>query len=217
MRATARFEQGKSLSFVRRESHSVSVRKGAKVVISGHRAINLVCYNYIAAKFFLKLAKAQEDGQFYSCMAANVFAAFTFEAYLNTVGSGLIRFWSELEYLSPESKLACVTEQLGISLDAGRRPLQTIKPLVQFRNDIAHGKPATVNAKGITVYVERFRDVSEAMAARWEKLCVPAAAERNIQDVYALAEILHGTGRLKPTLTTIFGSLGHASYSRTPT
>lgn len=72
--------------------------------------------------------------------AALVFVAFSIEAKVNFVG------WKVLEDGWPErasfkEKLALIYQQLGLELEKGKDPIQTVSKLMAFRNTLAHGKP----------------------------------------------------------------------------
>lgn len=93
-----------------------------------------------ASFVMLDLAKTVKEGSYYSLMASILFSAFTFEAYLNHLGSIKIKHWDEIERISVLSKYSVLCKEFDIQVNKGGRPFQTIKKLFEFRNSIAHGK-----------------------------------------------------------------------------
>ena len=54
----------------------------------------------------LELAKEHEEGQYYYCMTAIMFAALTAEAFFNHIGQLKVKSWDKIELkLSPRDKL----------------------------------------------------------------------------------------------------------------
>jgi hypothetical protein len=89
----------------------------------------------------LELAKTGALGSTRCLTAATLFTAFGIEGYLNFVGELKVESWAIVEpRLSWRDKLKLVALQLGVSLDWGQRPLQTIDELFKFRDKLAHGK-----------------------------------------------------------------------------
>jgi len=92
------------------------------------------------AYVLLEKSKENIEGSYYTTMASILFSAFTFEAFLNHLGSKKIKFWEEIESISVTNKYAVLCKAFGVTPQLGVRPYQTIKSLFQFRNAIAHGK-----------------------------------------------------------------------------
>ena len=102
-----------------------------------------VYYKTYAALFqtghhLLDLAERCHEGKLQNLRAATVFFAFTFEAYLNHVGSEELIFWDDIERISSDGKLRVLSTHLGFSLKA--QPFRTMKELSQLRNALAHGR-----------------------------------------------------------------------------
>ncbi|HEU0049774.1 MAG TPA: hypothetical protein VFQ43_19460 [Nitrososphaera sp.] len=77
----------------------------------------------------------------YKRISLITFLALTVESYLNHCGVLRFPWWQSAERtLSTHAKLDIILHDSGIALDPGKRPLETIKALLAFRNDIAHGK-----------------------------------------------------------------------------
>src|SRR4030042_2030914 len=115
--------------------------KKNKVKVSTERTINTYAELWHASYWIKDKAEKEVEGSFFQIMACLVITAFAFEAYLNHLGKQTFRFWDEIERkLSPINKLNVITEELSITLDFGKRPVQTIKELFKFRDSVAHGK-----------------------------------------------------------------------------
>ena len=160
------------------------------------------------SRCLLERGQEQEKASFHQFMASLVFTAFSFEAYLNWLGTQLFPHWSYLERLSPKEKLALISDQLKITIDNGQRPWQTIKPLFGFRNDIAHGKPEAI----ATEATERIDDdldhkLGQIARTEWERFCSRENAERARTDVEDILKILHAAAA--PYLKDGLGPLHH--------
>jgi len=102
-----------------------------------------------SAKLLLSQPETQSPNDGYFLMAGMLMAYFTYEAYLNLVGPHIHRvawknereFFSKDPYRGTEGKLNLVCERLGIKIDRGQRPYQTIHELKRLRDFLAHGKP----------------------------------------------------------------------------
>src|SRR4029453_16688882 len=87
-----------------------------------------------------------QRGSSWQFLSSAVLTAFTFEAYLNHVGPQVIACWASLERLPPQAKFELLCETLKVEFPEGRgkRPLQTIDRLFEFRNNMAHGRSETL-------------------------------------------------------------------------
>lgn len=108
----------------------------------------------------------------FTCMAARTMLAFSFEAYLNAVGSRKLVLWNEWdEYYK---KIDKICQHLKITPDWGKRPYSSISAMRRLRNALAHGKPVMSETK------KEFVDKADGqkgktidMTADWQKLCTP--------------------------------------------
>ncbi|AYO02158.1 hypothetical protein D8767_25675 [Pseudomonas sp. LTGT-11-2Z] len=73
-----------------------------------------------------------------------VFMAFTIEAYLNTLGSTAITYWSDLERLPWRNKVKILHEAVGQTPEWGHKHLQFATTIFNIRDKLAHGKPERV-------------------------------------------------------------------------
>ncbi len=141
------------------------------------------------ASQLLDVAKTNETGFLLQLQASAVFHAFTFEAYLNHVGSQEIEFWEETERtISYREKLLLLSKRLKFKFESGRRPFQTIWDLFDLRDDLAHGK--TTEFKDESVTSQDPPDDSAWCVLPWEKLTF-GDLERFSEDLKAAIETIN--------------------------
>jgi len=89
-------------------------------------------------------AKKYEEGSLLQLKACSVFMAFTFEAYLNHVGSEEVKFWEEIERTPFKKKLNIIQSVLPkLNVDKSQNPFQDVLSLFKLRDELAHGKTKT--------------------------------------------------------------------------
>lgn len=102
------------------------------------------CKTYVAvhatAHHLLITAEETEVGRLLNLQAAMVFMAFSFESYLNHIGSEEITFWDQIERISWSSKLEAISKQISFNLDKSKAPFQAIIEIFKFRDYLAHGR-----------------------------------------------------------------------------
>lgn len=98
--------------------------------------------HYFKEKIEKKLSVADLEGISFEYMACLIMLVFSFEARINFLGSKLIKNWKERQPF--KDKINNVLTNLKINPDYQRRPYSSIKPLKEFRELIAHGKPVEV-------------------------------------------------------------------------
>lgn len=134
-------------------------------------------------------------GAAWQFLSSAVLTAFAFEAYLNHVGAVTFSCWEQLNRLSPWAKLDLLSEKLGVSFaeGAGARPLQTIAKLLNFRNTMAHGRSAEIEAKPITRTTENYQSAyHEELLTDWEHLVqTEAFAKLAREDARTVLQKLH--------------------------
>lgn len=179
----------------------------SKVQLYGTKEIRAAAYNRMTAGYFLKLAEASQEGQFYTSQASLLFSAFTHEAFLNTLGPKIIPFWEELEYLKPTQKLTIIAKTLHYSPDFSQRPYQTLKALFDFRNAMAHGRDEEIHLEGMTVpRSESGLGYTEAVTAVWVAYCTVNNAKRAYEDVEKIARDLSDRAKVENVPNYPFGS-----------
>lgn len=146
---------------------------------------------------------ARYEGSFYEWMTANIFAAFSLEAYLNHLGPLRFKCWEELERLPVESKLALLLENVDQHPDFSRRPFQTVKDMFRFRNQLAHGRSEQIEETNIQ---KLFPGESPRYPqVKWEAQCTQQTAARFMEDARAVIVQLHEWAGLDTTLLFSFG------------
>jgi hypothetical protein len=179
----------------------------SKVQLYGKKEIRAAAYNRMTAGYFLKLAEKSEEGQFYTSQASLLFSAFTHEAFLNTLGPKIISFWKELEYLKPTQKLRIITKTLHYTPDFSERPYQTLKPLFDFRNAMAHGRDEEIHLDGMTVSKSASGvDYTKAVTAVWVAYCTFKNAKRAYEDIEKIARDLSDRAKVENMPNYPFGS-----------
>jgi len=132
---------------------------------------------------------ARCTGSSYEWMTANVFAAFSLEAYLNHLGPRRFKCWEELERLPVESKLALLLEDLNQRPDFSNRPFQTVKDMFRFRNQLAHGRSERVEETSVQKLSPG--ESPHYPQVKWEAQCTQETAERFMEDARAVIVKLH--------------------------
>lgn len=126
------------------------------------------------------------EGMAFKAMSCLIFCAFSLEANANYIGYKLLSDWEDHERKSLEDKLEIIYQNLGLDFDKGRRPLQTVKLLVKFRNSLAHGKPEFVSIeKEVVGDAGKFEKFKYPQAG-WEEYCT----EENALEAYEHANTI---------------------------
>ena len=148
--------------------------KPRRVIVNKERIVHTYSELWHASKCVLNAGIEQPKGSSWQFLSSTVLTAFSFEAYLNHVGSRTITCWSELERLPPWSKFELLCETLEVKFPEGTssRPLQTLAKLLDFRNAIAHGKSAEIkNKPEVRDLNDQLDDyLGERPLTEWEKL-----------------------------------------------
>ena len=139
-------------------------------------------------RHLLEVARTLKIGFLLQLQASAVFHAFTFEAYLNHVGSQEIEFWDEIDRISYSNKLSVLSKRLKFTCDLSRRPFQTMRDLFKLRDGLAHGKTTEINHEFETS--EDPSDDSAWCVLPWEKLTV-GDLERFSEDLKAAIETIN--------------------------
>ena len=171
----------------------------AKVTINKEREVNTYAEMWHTSYCLLDNGTKNPKGCYHQYMASLVFTAFTREAYFNHIGPQLFKCWFDLERLGPKEKLNVIGERLEVKIEYDKRPWQVMKHLFGFRNDIAHGKSQLIKVSKIVPH-RQFSDVrlGELVLTKWEKYCTQKNAKKAREDVEAIINELHGSGKFKP-------------------
>jgi len=158
-------------------------------VFSGEREVRTFVDLSHGADVMLTFAKESERGSYYTAMSSLLLRAFTFEAYLNHLGSKKAEFWPEIDSIRVMDKYAVLCKMLSVSPDFSRRPYQTVGLLFKFRNSIAHGKSVVLkNSKDVSADDDPYQHIPRAT---WEEYGTTENAERAKEDISAMIVELH--------------------------
>ncbi len=183
-----------------------------KLSVSSERDVFTYVYLDTAAEWALEQAKGTEEGRFYNCMSSIILSAFCIEAYLNHIGSKFLPYWDDevKRDLSTQNKLKIICHHLNLVPDFSRRPFQSFKQIIKFRNLLAHAISEKISDKGIQIV----RDGEHVKHPQtwWEKHCELKAAKRWLTDTESIITTIHkaaGEGNIP------FGMLAISSHSGT--
>ena len=161
------------------------------ITMSGTATFNTFSYLLNGATSLLKTAKEDIRGSNYCRVSAVMFSAFAVEAHLNHIGEAKLPFWKIVEPKLPwRNKLELVAQHLGIILDDGKRPFQTLSDLFKFRDRLAHGKTTTHDVT--YEYSENRGDDFCNLDPAWlNKFFSDEDVERVVVDVRQVIELFH--------------------------
>lgn len=161
-----------------------------KVKVQSKKTIFTFSYLFIAALEALRQAKNTEEGSFYNFMTAELFSAFSLEAYLNHLGEQKLPYWQSIERkLGPTEKLKILCHEMDLKPDFGVRQFQSFGILFQLRNSLVHGKTEYMETSG-----EQFLDDREKpnlTKAKWQNLINLDMAIQLTDDTQKMIEQLH--------------------------
>lgn len=183
--------------------------------LGGKRTINAAASNYHAVIALLNLAETKEEGSFIWSMAAIVFAAFTYEAYLNMIGKEILgkKKWEDLDRCSWKKKHSSISRKLSLDIIFSVRPENTLIEIFGFRNSIAHRRNEEVEIKDAPVDDFRPSTLTIATETEWERRCTANYARMALEDVLrCVRRIDEASGRQFNTITP-FGATSSGRYA----
>lgn len=190
--------------------------KPPRVLVTKERDVHTYAELWHASHCVLEKGRADPEGSTWQFLSSMLLTAFSFEAYLNHVGSTLFSQWHHLERLPPWSKFELISEKLELSFPAGQgaRPLQTISKLLDFRNTMAHGRSHQITAKPVEKSVDTYHHAfAEELLSDWETLIrSDDFARRARQDLEAVLNQIHSA---LPEPKEVLFSFGLGMYSAT--
>ncbi len=89
------------------------------------------------------LASGEKDArqEYYYRLACLIFVAFSFEAFINHVGAKKFsKWWAMVDRVETLQKAKLLCAHLGVVVDFGARPFQTLAECIKRRNILAHSK-----------------------------------------------------------------------------
>ena len=153
-------------------------------------------YLWNCATTLLAQPETKSSKDMYYQMAGMVMAYFTFEAYLNFVGSSVELtawkderdFFSKGQYRGTQGKLKLLCEKYQIKVDRDKRPYLTVREAGWLRDYLAHGKPELY---ALEVDVEEGKDPDMFAGLKIYDLVTREKADRTLQDTEEFIEYLH--------------------------
>jgi len=128
-----------------------------------------------------RLEKDDRKGITFDCMACLVMCAFSFEAYINFLGSKLIETWNERQ--SFDTKVGQVLDWLKIKPDWDKRPYSAINRLKKFRDFVAHGKPDEEEYDKIVEIAADGSGARPDLRGKWEAICATDSVFEIYEDI----------------------------------
>jgi hypothetical protein len=194
------------------------MNKPTSAIVHKERTVHTYSELWHASRCVLESGLKEQKGSTWQFLSCAVLTAFTFEAYLNHVGSRTIECWQQHERLPPWSKFELLCKTLGVTFPEGTgvRPLQTVVKLLDFRNTIAHGRSVEIKSKPEVRVANESLDLylGERPLTEWERLIQDKTfVERAREDVEVVLTKLH-EGR-KDEKESLF-TFGMGSHSATP-
>jgi hypothetical protein len=158
-------------------------------VFSGEREVRTFVDLSHGSDVMLITAKDRKQGSYYTAMSSLLLRAFTFEAYLNHLGTKKTNYWDQVESIRVMDKYAVLCKMLCVEPDFSRRPYQTVGKLFKFRNSIAHGRSVVLkNSKDVSSDDEPYQHIPRA---EWEEYSTIENAERAQEDISEVIIELH--------------------------
>lgn len=110
----------------------------------------------IAFRALMHMYARVEDGDLeeYEYLPIVVFAAFSIEAYINSIGSRKIAFWDQIERLPWKNKIEILHGNIGATANWGADPLQLATQVFEIRDRLAHGRAERVSGPMCNDYME---------------------------------------------------------------
>jgi hypothetical protein len=149
-----------------------------------------------SAKTLLNQPETNTPTDGYFRMAGMLMIYFTLEAYLNLAGPRVDpeawknerEFFNSNPYRGTHGKLRRICEKIGITIETGKRPYQTIRNLKRLRDFLAHGRPESY-AYEIEVAEGEQPDMFDGLKIYdWIRR---GEAERALEDAEEFIEFLH--------------------------
>lgn len=129
-----------------------------------------------------------KENIFIDCVTVILFSAFCLEAYLNNIGKNIMH-WKSIEWEKPKTKLKVICDSYKYPLDLGKRPFQSFSEIMNYRNQLVHGKTATITSDWYEV-IDIEKDIPEMELTKWEKLTTPVHAEKYFEDTGSMIKTL---------------------------
>jgi hypothetical protein len=180
-------------------------RKPQKAQVSKKRPVHTYSELWHGSGVLLQRGQEEVKGSKWLWMGSLIFTAFSFEAYMNHIGPKVFTCWNIFEKaIPPEGKLDVICERLKIVLEKNERPRQTLRELIKFRNNVAHGKTVPIE-ENTTPDADQYLDefLGKRPLAIWEEYCNEGNALRSREDIEKILKLIHE--KVKPKNDPLFG------------
>ena len=143
-----------------------------------------------------KESEGNADGLEMDCMACLLALGVTLEAIINHAATKAIPDWkaeepNEGEAKKPnshyEQKLTALCEALGIKLNYGQAPFQSLREVRKVRNAMAHAFP-TIEEKEI----KPGRGIESVMATKWDQYAEPNKTREIYDGINTFEKMVYG-------------------------
>ncbi len=182
-----------------------------RLSVSAESTIYTYSLLHSAAEQGIEQAESTEEGAFYNCMSSIMFSAFCIEAYLNHVAPQLLPHWycAIERSLSVEGKLEIICDRLDIEVDFSRRPFQSFRDVVKYRNCLAHGRTERRGPEQSTQLSSKGEHIHYP-ETWWQKHSTLKFAKQWLHDIEIVIDRIHQAAGLGSTAFGIH-SIGTAS------
>ena len=153
---------------------------------------NFTFYTFAAlrhgAESLYSSATEHPDGSGYCRLSAVLFSAFSIEAYLNFIGEELVSNWATTERtMSWKDKLKLIGKTVGVKVDFGKPPFDSIRTMFHFRDKLAHGRTHSGRAKAD-------QDLTPDWLAQFK---TDASVRKVLDDARSVVDSLHAKSGLE--------------------
>lgn len=150
------------------------------------------------------LKKESNYYRFSAFTGAMILAVLGLESFLNSIGFYIKNdiCYNEFERKSIENKLDFICSKYKINFDKSKRPYQTIKMAIRWRNSINHSKPTHVDETEIKtsneIRVIPLMHVSSTKYEAYEKSVNEETADRFNRDIIDVIQIIIKQSGINP-------------------
>ncbi len=174
-----------------------------KKIYHRKRDVNTFAYLCGANKTIFEGIDEKRAGWIDYCLVSLVLSAFTFEAFLNHLGSRIVPDWQSVDRKPMKEKLKLIAKHLGVQVKHRTDPWRTVTQLQKFRDQIAHGRSESLNDEVIRAGETKiYEDKPET---EWEKFCTEEKARRCFDCVLEAMRVLNVAAGFDEYPETDFG------------
>lgn len=135
---------------------------------------------WVTSRIMFEQGKREPVRSNYFFFGSIMFAAFSFESFLNHIGAEVFEFWPSLGRPPVKGKINIVCDKLGIKPDYKHNPWNKICELFAFRNDNVHAKTTKEFEECVVASDDEFDEVlRKGLVLEWTKY----SNEKNAESV----------------------------------